>query len=224
MSIKTDVVIIGTGPCGLFQIFELGLLGIHAHVVDALPEIGGQCVALYPEKPIYDIPALPVVGARELVDRLAEQIRPFKPDFHLGEMVVKLECEPDGAFSLETSSGTRFRTRTVVVAGGLGSFQPRPLRLPGVKGYEGVNVEYKVLDKSRYRARRSRFSAAATRLSTGRWSWRRWRRASPWCIGARAFAPSPSRSSVCGRWPRRSPNASTSSSAGSAAWWRKAAP
>ena len=151
MSIETDVVIIGAGPCGLFQVFELGLLGIHAHVVDTLPEIGGQCVALYPEKPIYDIPALPVVGARELVDRLAEQIRPFRPDLHLGEMVVKLECGPDGAFSLETSAGTRFRTRAVVVAGGLGSFQPRPLRLPGVKGYEGVNVEYKVLDKSRYR-------------------------------------------------------------------------
>lgn len=153
MSIKTDVVIIGAGPCGLFQVFELGLLDIHAHVVDTLPEIGGQCAALYPEKPIYDIPALPVVGARELVDRLAEQIRPFKPDFHLGEMVVQLEREPDGAFSLETSAGTRFRARAVVVAGGLGSFQPRPLRLPGVKGYEGVNVEYKVLDKSRYRGR-----------------------------------------------------------------------
>ena len=153
MSIKTDVVIIGAGPCGLFQVFELGLLGIHAHVVDTLPEIGGQCAALYPEKPIYDIPALPVVGARELVDRLAEQIRPFKPDLHLGEMVVKLEREPDGAFSLETSAGTRFRAHAVVVAGGLGSFQPRPLRLPGVKGYEGVNVEYKVLDKSRYRGR-----------------------------------------------------------------------
>ena len=78
MSIRTDVVIIGAGPCGLFQVFELGLLGIHAHVVDTLPEIGGQCAALYPEKPIYDIPALPVVGARELVDRLAEQTRPFE--------------------------------------------------------------------------------------------------------------------------------------------------
>ena len=151
MDVKTDVVIIGAGPCGLFQVFELGLLGIHAHVVDTLPEIGGQCAALYPEKPIYDIPALPVVGARELVDRLAEQIRPFEPDLHLGEMVVKLECGADGAFSLETSAGTRFHARAVVVAGGLGSFQPRPLRLPGIKGHEGVNVEYKVLDKSRYR-------------------------------------------------------------------------
>ena len=150
MSIKTDVVIIGAGPCGLFQIFELGLLGIHAHVVDTLPEIGGQCAALYPDKPIYDIPALPVVGAGELVERLAEQIRPFEPDLHLGEMVVKLEREPDGAFTLETSGGTRFLTRAVVIAGGLGSFQPRPLRTPGVNRYEGVNVDYKVLDKRRF--------------------------------------------------------------------------
>ena len=151
MSIDTDVVIIGAGPCGLFQVFELGLLGIHAHVVDTLPEIGGQCAALYPEKPIYDIPALPVVGASELVNRLAEQISPFRPDLHLGQMVVKLEREPDGAFSLETSAGTRFLARAVVVAGGLGSFQPRPLRVPGVNRYEGVNVDYKVLDKTRYR-------------------------------------------------------------------------
>ena len=151
MRIDTDVVIIGAGPCGLFQVFELGLLGIHAHVVDTLPEIGGQCAALYPEKPIYDIPALPVVGASELVNRLAEQISPFRPDLHLGQMVVKLEREPDGAFSLETSADTRFLARAVVVAGGLGSFQPRPLRVPGVNRYEGVNVDYKVLDKTRYR-------------------------------------------------------------------------
>ena len=151
MSIKTDVVIIGAGPCGLFQVFELGLLGIHAHVVDTLPEIGGQCAALYPEKPIYDIPALPVVGARELVERLAEQIRPFTPDLHLDEMVTKLEREPDGAFTLETSAGTRFLARTVVIAGGLGSFRARPLRVPGMERHEGVNVEYKVLHKTRYR-------------------------------------------------------------------------
>ena len=153
MKIETDVVIIGAGPCGLFQVFELGLLGIHAHVVDTLPEIGGQCAALYPDKPIYDIPAIPVVGASELVDRLAEQIGPFKPDLHLDQMVVKLEREADGTFSLETSAGTRFLTRTVVVAGGLGSFQPRPLRVPGVNRYEGVNVDYKVLDKTRFRDR-----------------------------------------------------------------------
>ena len=153
MSIRTDVVIIGAGPCGLFQVFELGLLGIHAHVVDALPEIGGQCVTLYPEKPIYDIPALPVVGARELIERLEQQIRPFKPDMHLGETVVKLERLSDDAFALETSAGTKFVARAVVVAGGVGSFEPRPLRTPGADRYAGVNLEYKVLDKARYRDR-----------------------------------------------------------------------
>lgn len=151
MNIKTNAVIIGAGPCGLFQVFELGLLGIHAHVVDALPEIGGQCVTLYPEKPIYDIPALPVVGARELIERLETQIRPFKPDFHLGETVTRLERTVDGAFSLETSTGTRFLARAVVVAGGVGSFEPRPLRTPGADRHAGINLEYKVLDKARYR-------------------------------------------------------------------------
>ena len=153
MTIRTDVVIVGAGPCGLFQVFELGLLGIHAHVVDALPEIGGQCVTLYPEKPIYDIPALPVVGARELIDRLATQVSPFEPELHLGETVVKLRQAPDGAFSLETSAGTRFLAGAVVIAGGLGSFLPRPLRTPGLDRYVGVNVEYKVLDKARYRGK-----------------------------------------------------------------------
>ena len=151
MTIKADVVIVGAGPCGLFQVFELGLLGIRAHVVDSLPQIGGQCAALYPDKPIYDIPALTIVGAQELVDRLAEQIRPFEPDFHLGEEVVGLRHNDDGTVHLATSKGSRFDTRTVVIAGGLGSFQPRPLRAPGTKQHEGRNLNYKVTDKSRYR-------------------------------------------------------------------------
>ena len=141
-------------PCGLFQVFELGLLGIRAQVVDSLSRIGGQWPFLYPEKPIYDIPALPVVGAQELVDRLADQIRPFGAGFHLGEEVVRLARVDDGAFELETVRGTLFHTRAVVIAGGLGSFQPRPLRVPGVERYHGVNVEYKVVDKSRYRGKR----------------------------------------------------------------------
>ncbi|MBT8058471.1 MAG: ferredoxin--NADP(+) reductase, partial [Gammaproteobacteria bacterium] len=91
MTIQTDVVIIGAGPCGLFQVFELGLLDIRAHVVDSLPQVGGQCAELYPEKPIYDIPALPVCGAQELIDRLMEQIRPFDAQFHLGQTVTGLE-------------------------------------------------------------------------------------------------------------------------------------
>ena len=106
MTIKTDVVIIGAGPCGLFQVFELGLLDIHAHVIDSLKHVGGQCAELYPDKPIYDIPALPVCGAQELVDRLMEQIKPFKPDFHLAQTVTTLEQQEDGRFFLETSALT----------------------------------------------------------------------------------------------------------------------
>ncbi len=96
MTIKTDVVIIGAGPCGLFQVFELGLLDIKAHVVDSLKQPGGQCSELYPDKPIYDIPALPICGAQELVDRLMEQIKPFDAAFHLGQTVTRLEQDDDG--------------------------------------------------------------------------------------------------------------------------------
>lgn len=154
MSIKADVVIVGAGPCGLFQVFELGLLGIKAHVVDSLAQIGGQCAALYPEKPIYDIPALPVVGAQELVDRLAEQIKPFDATFHLGEEVVALHAEDGGKFRLSTAKGTAFEARAVVIAGGLGSFQPRPLRIPAARAHAGRNLNYRVTDKSRYRGAR----------------------------------------------------------------------
>ena len=134
--------------------FELGLLGISAHVVDSLAQIGGQCATLYPEKPIYDIPAFAVVGAQELVDRLAEQIEPFNPTFHLGQEVVELQRLDNGAFRLVTATGTEFATRVVVIAGGLGSFQPRPLRVPGAKEHEGRNLEYKITDKQRYADKR----------------------------------------------------------------------
>jgi thioredoxin reductase (NADPH) len=144
MTIKTDVVIIGAGPCGLFQVFELGLLDIKAQVVDSLKQVGGQCTELYPEKPIYDIPALPVCGAQELVDRLMEQIKPFKPEFHLGQTVTRLEHGEEGRFLLETSSGTRFDTATVILAAGLGAFQPRRLRAKGAEEWEGRNIHYKV--------------------------------------------------------------------------------
>ena len=103
MSIETDVVIIGAGPSGLFQVFELGLLGIRAHVVDSLPRVGGQCATLYPDKPIYDIPALPVCSAQELIDRLLAQIKPFAPTFHLGQEVVELEPLDDECFRLTTA-------------------------------------------------------------------------------------------------------------------------
>jgi len=144
MSIRTDVVIIGAGPSGLFQVFELGLLDIHAHVVDSLARIGGQCGELYPEKPIYDIPAFPVVGAQELIDRLMEQIKPFEPQFHLGQAVTELERKDDGRFALTTSTGTRFDTATVIIAAGLGAFQPRKLRAPGAVDFDGRNIHYKI--------------------------------------------------------------------------------
>ena len=143
-AIQADVVIVGAGPCGLFQIFELGLLGIHAHVVDSLKHPGGQCSELYPEKPIYDIPALPVCGAQELVDRLLKQAKPFNAQFHMGEEVTELHVLPDHTFLLATSRDTRFHARTVIIAGGLGSFQPRRLGLEGSEAIEGRHIHYKV--------------------------------------------------------------------------------
>ena len=143
-AIQADVVIVGAGPCGLFQIFELGLLGIHAHVVDSLKHFGGQCSELYPEKPIYDIPALPVCGAQELVDRLLKQAKPFNAQFHMGEEVSGLEVLPDHTFLLTTSRDTRLHAKTVIIAGGLGSFQPRRLGLEGSEAFEGRHIHYKV--------------------------------------------------------------------------------
>jgi thioredoxin reductase (NADPH) len=143
-AIQADVVIIGAGPCGLFQIFELGLLGIQAHIVDSLAHPGGQCSELYPEKPIYDIPALPICGAQELVDRLLQQAKPFNAQFHLGEEATTLQILPDDTFLLRTSHGTRLHTKAVIIAGGLGSFQPRRLMVDGVDAHEGKAVHYKV--------------------------------------------------------------------------------
>jgi thioredoxin reductase (NADPH) len=153
-AIQSDVVIIGAGPCGLFQIFELGLLGIHAHIVDSLKHPGGQCSELYPEKPIYDIPALPVCGAQELVDRLLEQTKPFNAQFHLGEEVVELTKLEDHTFVLRTAQDTRFHARAVVIAGGLGSFQPRRLGAEGAEPFEGTHIHYKVKSASSFTGKR----------------------------------------------------------------------
>ncbi|HTV49834.1 MAG TPA: NAD(P)/FAD-dependent oxidoreductase [Steroidobacteraceae bacterium] len=142
--ISTEVVIIGAGPCGLFQVFELGLLGIGAHVVDSLAVPGGQCAELYPDKPIYDIPALPVCGAQELVERLLQQIKPFNAQLHLAEEVSALSARPDGRFDLLTSAGTRFDAGAVVIAAGVGSFQPRRLGLPGSEVFEASTIQYRV--------------------------------------------------------------------------------
>ncbi|MGB9329132.1 MAG: NAD(P)/FAD-dependent oxidoreductase [Steroidobacteraceae bacterium] len=142
--VSAEAVIIGAGPCGLFQVFELGLLGIGAHVVDSLAHPGGQCAELYPDKPIYDIPALPVCGAQELVDRLLQQIKPFKPQFHLAQEVVEFARLDSGRFLVRTAAGVSFDAGTVVIAAGLGSFQPRRLGIEGIEGFEGGAIQYRV--------------------------------------------------------------------------------
>lgn len=146
MKIDTDALIVGAGPCGLFQVFELGLLGIKCHVIDSMPRVGGQCSELYPDKPIYDIPAIPVCSGQELVDNLMAQIEPFDPQFHLGEEVQVLEPQENGRFRVVTSEGTEFDTGTVFIAGGVGSFQPRRMRLKGIEAFEDRQLHYRVRD------------------------------------------------------------------------------
>lgn len=148
--IEADAVIIGAGPVGLFQVFELGLLEIKAHVIDSLPVVGGQCVELYPDKPIYDIPAVPVCTGQELTDNLLKQIEPFEPTFHLNQEVTVVEKREDGRFNVETSLGTRFITKTIFIAAGVGSFQPRTIKVDGIEQFEGKQVFYRVKDPSRF--------------------------------------------------------------------------
>jgi len=147
----TDAVIVGAGPVGLFQVFELGLLGLRAEVIDSLPQIGGQCTELYPEKPIYDIPAVPVCTARELIERLEEQIGPFAAGFHLGQEVTRVERREDGRFDVETSRGSRFDAGSVIIAAGVGAFQSRRLAVPGAERHEGSRVHYRVKDRDLFR-------------------------------------------------------------------------
>jgi thioredoxin reductase (NADPH) len=142
--VNCDTVIVGAGPVGLFQVFELGLLGLGAHVVDSVPHPGGQCAELYPDKPIYDIPAVPVCSGRELIERLQQQIRPFAPSFHLGQTVTALERQADGRFALRTSAGLEFDTGAVIIAAGLGAFAPRTLDLPEAATLVGRTLHYKV--------------------------------------------------------------------------------
>ncbi|MFM7084237.1 MAG: NAD(P)/FAD-dependent oxidoreductase [Hyphomicrobium sp.] len=142
--IETQAVIIGAGPVGLFGVFELGLVDIKAHVIDILEKPGGQCAELYPEKPIYDVPALPIVTGQELTDRLLEQIKPFNPSFHLGERVETLKPTDDGRFLLTTDHDKRFITSIVVIAAGGGSFTPKRPPLEGIEDYEEKSVFYSV--------------------------------------------------------------------------------
>lgn len=153
MTIQTDALIIGAGPCGLFQVFELGLLGIKAEVVDSLPAVGGQCSWLYPEKPIYDIPAVPVCTGAELVANLMKQIEPFQPGFHLGEEVVELK-PVDGGFHVRTAPGKEFHARTVFIAGGVGSFQARKLHVEGCEPFEEKFIHYRVQDQAVFKGKR----------------------------------------------------------------------
>jgi len=152
--IRTDVVIVGAGPCGLFAVFELGLLDLKAHVIDILGRPGGQCTEFYPEKPIYDIPGTPVCTGQELTERLLEQIRPFAPEFHFGEMVASLERLENGHWRLSTDAGTVFEAPVVVVAAGGGSFMPRKLPVPGADAFEGTSLFYAVRRRDLFRDRR----------------------------------------------------------------------
>jgi len=152
--IKTDVVIIGAGPIGLFAVFELGLLDMKCHLIDILDKIGGQCAELYPEKPIYDIPGIPYTSAQGLVDALLQQIKPFNAQYHLNEMVETVEKIGDPLFRVKTDQGKLFESKIVVIAAGGGSFQPKRPPIPGIEPYEGKSVFYAVRKMEAFRDKR----------------------------------------------------------------------
>lgn len=150
--INTDIIIVGAGPVGLFAIFEAGLLKMRCHLIDYLPQIGGQLSEIYPKKPIYDIPGYPSVLAQELVDNLLKQAEPFKPGFTLGERVESLEKRADRDFVVTTNMGTQVQGKVVVIAGGLGCFEPRKPEVAGLEKFEnGKGVNYMILDPEKYR-------------------------------------------------------------------------
>jgi thioredoxin reductase (NADPH) len=151
--IETDAVIVGAGPVGLFQVFELGLLEVKAHIIDSLPYPGGQCIELYPDKPIYDIPAVPVCTGKELTDSLLKQIEPFGATFHLGQEVTEVQRRADGRFDLATAKGTRFVTKTIFIAAGVGAFQPRLLKVDGLDKYQDHQVFYRVKNPAQFAGR-----------------------------------------------------------------------
>jgi len=151
--IETDALVIGAGPVGLWQVFQLGLQDIRCHVIDALPRGGGQPAELYPGKPIYDIPGLPVCSGQELMDRLQQQVRPFSPTLHLGQTVAALNGRDDGRFDVLTSADTAFVARSVFIAAGVGAFQARPLKLDGIEGFEGRQVFHRPQDAAAFAGR-----------------------------------------------------------------------
>lgn len=149
--IKTDILIIGAGPTGLFTVFEAGLLKLKCHLIDALPQVGGQCSEIYPKKPIYDIPAYPEILAGDLSDKLMEQIKPFAPNFTMGERAETLEKQEDGSFIVTTNKGTQHQAPIVVIAGGLGSFEPRKPKIDNIVDFEDKGVAYIIKDPEVYR-------------------------------------------------------------------------
>ena len=152
--IKTDALIIGAGPVGLFAVFELGLLDMKSHLIDILDKAGGQCAELYPEKPIYDIPGIPYITGAGLTDALMEQIKPFSPTFHLGEMVETVEKIGDPLFRVTTDRGQVFEAKIIVIAAGGGSFQPKRPPIPGIEPYESKSVYYAVRQMEAFRGKR----------------------------------------------------------------------
>ncbi|MFZ1991741.1 MAG: NAD(P)/FAD-dependent oxidoreductase, partial [Alphaproteobacteria bacterium] len=148
---ETDVLIVGAGPAGLFAVFELGLLDLKAHLIDILDRPGGQCAELYPEKPIYDIPAVPVCTGQELTDALMKQIEPFGPTFHFSQMAEKLDRLADGRFRITTDMGTEITASVLVIAAGGGSFVPRKPKIAGIEDYEGTSVFYSVRKMDQFR-------------------------------------------------------------------------
>lgn len=152
--ITTDILIIGAGPTGLFMVFEAGLLKMRCHIIDALPQPGGQLAELYPKKPIFDIPGYPTVGAGELIDNLMEQIKQFEPGFTLNEVAETVEEQEDGTFIVTTNRGTKHHAKAIAIAGGLGSFEPRKPELENLAKYEENGVEYFVRDPEMFRDKR----------------------------------------------------------------------
>lgn len=150
MTIQTDAVIVGAGPVGLFQAFQLGLQDIRCHIVDALPHVGGQCVELYGDKPIYDIPGIPLCTGRELVEQLQQQIKPFAPTLHLHQEVVSVERLPSGEFDVRTSAQQHFVCKTLFIAAGVGAFQARKLTVQGAQAFEGTHLHYRMGELATY--------------------------------------------------------------------------
>ena len=150
---KTDALVIGAGPCGLFQVFELGLLGINSILIDSLPQIGGQCSELYPDKPLYDMPGIPVCTGQELTDNIFQQIKPFKPTIKLGEEVTMVEKNEEG-YKIITNKDSCFLTKTLFIAGGVGSFQPKKIRLKDIEQFENNWLHYKIKEKKQFLAKK----------------------------------------------------------------------